>query len=184
VDDAIEIAKGMGTEVRTSGFSMGGTLAIDAARRHPEISAVEVFAPALKTNPKIENIKPEVLKRIVRRIFPTLPATDLDMAGPVTAHMLSVLDEIQSSTKSTDLGRPISVVTLEGDTFVDNSATEKFFKIQTGSERNITMIPASNHLMHRDVPEKAFNLTRWSSGLKQTVNCIIRDIRFESGNGF
>ena len=52
VDLGLGIAAGLGDRVSLAGFSTGGTLALDALRRHPELKAEKVFlfSPAIALN--------------------------------------------------------------------------------------------------------------------------------------
>jgi len=69
-DDAVDIAVGLGDEVRVSGLSMGGVVALWAAQHRPDVSQVVAIAPAMEL-PVVPNVVSTVFTNLFNRV-PTI----------------------------------------------------------------------------------------------------------------
>lgn len=80
-DDAIDIATGLGDEVRVVGLSMGGVIASWTAQERDDVDRVVAVAPAINI-PYV----PAVLTHLFRNVFHKLPNLSLPSAGSKLDH--------------------------------------------------------------------------------------------------
>ncbi|WP_051062725.1 alpha/beta hydrolase [Ilumatobacter nonamiensis] len=80
-DDSVDIAQGLGEEVRVLGLSMGGVIAAWTAQERDDVDRVVAVAPAM-TIPGV----PASLTRVFRNVFDKLPNVSLPSAGTALDH--------------------------------------------------------------------------------------------------
>ncbi len=159
---SVDVASGLGRDVRVLGLSMGGATAAWTAQ-HREVDRVVAVAPALTLHGMpgvVDYAFPNFFTRIPHFQVRTDPTLDHAYAGEApagAAEMLRLSREVLHSAQSDPpLTREIVVVTNEADTQVDNGEIDGLVEDWRAHGADVTTesFPASLDLPHDVVDEQ------------------------------
>jgi esterase/lipase len=161
IDEAIESAlRQSPSGVSLVGFSAGGLLALDAADRFAgDIRSITLLGPAFELSEKMQRLDAYRFSRLGKRLYPELRSlpneNQLELIAANAHKQFASL--LQEKNFMRDYHVPVHLVLTEDDAVVDNRAAERFLSLQAEPEnyRKLTIIPASEKVIHEDIPRAA-----------------------------
>ena len=166
-DDLLEVASGLGERVCLVGLSLGGTLALRAAQRHPELERAVAVAPFMAPHGVPRLIVPVLAAgapRLPNRFFWGDSSKKAEIPGPKHAYpriasravgeVLRISADIQADARRPDArpqAKSVLLVTNDVDEAVNNAVPCAIVKRwQANGARNVKTyeFPASMNLVH------------------------------------
>lgn len=133
--------------VVVAGLSMGGTLAVWLATRHPEVAGLVLVNPAVE--PPLEQVR-ELVRHLVDAGVPTMPGIGSDIAAPGVvesayaevppaglASLFAAVDDLQP--RLADVACPVLVATSPQDHVVPPSASDLLAAAVAGPVTRLTL---------------------------------------------
>lgn len=150
-DDAVDIATGLGDDVRVGGLSMGGVIALWAGQHRSDVDRVVSIAPAFQL-PGMPNLVTEVFTNVFSRA-PTFTlsherAIDHDYAAESTRGLAATFQLGEAVGRSALNGPPMAddvrIVLNPDDPLVSESSIEAFVDMwnDRGAEVTTTLLEA------------------------------------------
>jgi esterase/lipase len=177
VDRGLAIAAGLGEHISLAGFSTGGTLALDALRRHPELKAEKLFlfSPALAINESNQTEvslgckAPWLATHLLGQYTGSADAVENDphrynkMALNGVCQLYYLTNDIQNGQAKQVLdslrsGTGVFAVESEADKTVSPAAVTKFMASLPDQARDVYVLyPLADNIAHADVTRPETN---------------------------